>query len=146
MKGKIFSFPWDDGNDNQPFPELKDRVSLLKYYIQYMEEHLADSITFLPGMETVKMGQKKIVPQLKRWNRRGNCVAMDLSIQLVQVNHMLDHIKVIIWFYDGDLLVTFISSTSSQTFSLSSPCPSYTRCKLEDTLLELKELSTIKSE
>jgi len=146
MKGKIFSFPWDDENDNQPFPELKDRVSLLKYYIQYMEEHLADSITFLPGMETVKTGLKIAVPQLKRWNRRGNCVAMELNTHLVQVNHMLDHVKVIIWVYDGDFLVTCISSTSSQTFSLSSPFPSYLRCRLEDTLLEMKELALVKSE
>ena len=146
MKGKIFKFPWDEKNDNQPFPELKDRVSLLKYYIQYMEEHLADSITFYPGMDTVKKGLKASVPQLRRWNRRGNCVAMELNIQLVQVNHMLDHVKVIIWVYDGDLLGTFITTTSCQTFSLSSACPSSLRCKLEDTLLEFKELALVKSE
>ena len=146
MKGKIFKFPWDEKNDNQPFPELKDRVSLLKYYIQYMEEHLADSITFHPGMDTVKKGLMAAVPQLRRWNRRGNCVAMELNIQLVQVNHMSDHVKVVIWVYDGDLLGTFITTTSTQTFFLSSACPSSLRCRLEDTLLELKELALVKSE
>ena len=143
MKGKTFSFPWDD-NANQPFPELNHRVSLLKYYIQYMDENLADSLTFLPGTDTVNSGQKSAVPQLTRWNRRGDYVAMELNTQLVQVNHMTNHEKVMIWAHDGDLVVTLISTTSSRTFSLSSACPASIRSKLEDTLLEVKELTCTK--
>ena len=143
MKGKTFGFPWDD-NANQPFPELNHRVSLLRYYIQYMEDNLADSINILPWMEMVRSGQKTAVPQLRRWGRRGDYVAMETNAQLVQVNHMADHVKVMVWAFSGDLLVTFMSSSSCQTFSVSSSCPSYYKSRLEATLQEMKELAITK--
>eukprot|EP00092_Neocalanus_flemingeri_P036989 GFUD01040268.1.p1 GENE.GFUD01040268.1~~GFUD01040268.1.p1 ORF type:complete len:468 (-),score=136.40 GFUD01040268.1:26-1429(-) len=144
MKGKTFSFPWED-DTNHPFPELNHRVSLLKYYIQYMEENLADSIPFLSGMETISTRQKIAVPQLRRWARRGDSVAMELSTQLVQINHITDHIKVMIWVYNGDLLVTLMRTNINQTISLSSPCPAAFRSRLEDTLQEVKELAFTKA-
>jgi len=144
MKGKTFCFPWDE-NANQPFPELNHRLSLLRYYIQYMEDNLADSITFLPGMETVRAEQKTTVPKLRRWSRRGDYVSMEMTNQLVQVNHMADHVKVVIWVYSGDFLVTIISPASSRTISLCSPCPQSIRNRLVDTLAEVKELSSTKA-
>ena len=140
LNGKTFSFFWDE-NANQPFPELSERVDILKYYIHYMEENLADSITFLPGMATIRTGQKTKVPQLRMWNRRGDYVAMELSNNMVQINHMSDHVKVVIWVFEGAMLVTLISPRTSQTFSLSRPCPLSIRCRLEDTLREVRELS-----
>ena len=140
LNGKTFSFFWDE-NANQPFPELSERVDILKYYIHYMEENLADSITFLPGMATIRTGQKTKVPQLRMWNRRGDYVAMELSNNMVQINHMSDHVKVVIWVFEGAMLVTLISPRTSQTFSLSRPCPLGIRCRLEDTLREVREMS-----
>eukprot|EP00092_Neocalanus_flemingeri_P019813 GFUD01021463.1.p1 GENE.GFUD01021463.1~~GFUD01021463.1.p1 ORF type:complete len:609 (-),score=163.29 GFUD01021463.1:98-1924(-) len=144
MKGKTFSFPWED-DTNQPFPELNHRVSLLKYYIQYMEENLADSVPFLSGMETISTRQKTAVPQLRRWGRRGDSVAMELNTQLVQVNHITDHVKVIIWVYNGDLLVSLMSTNINKTISLSSPCPPAFRSRLKDTLQEVKEMAFTKA-
>ena len=140
LNGKTFSFHWDE-NANQPFPELSERVDILKYYIHYMEDNLADSITFLPGMATIRTGQKTKVPQLRMWNRRGDYVAMELSNNMVQINHMSDHVKVVIWVFEGDMLVTLISPRTSRTFSLSRPCPLGIRCRLEDTLREVREMS-----
>jgi len=144
LNGKTFSFRWDE-NANQPFPELSERVDMLKYYIHYMDENLADSITFLPGMETIKTGQKTKVPQLSIWSRSGDCVVMEMSDNMVQINHMSDHIKVVIWGFEGSLLVTLISTGSSQTYSLANPSPLNIRSKLENTLKELKKLSKKKA-
>ena len=130
LNGKTFSFFWDE-NANQPFPELSERVDILKYYIHYMEENLADTITFLPGMETIRTGQKTKIPQMRMWSRRGDYVAIELSNNMVQINHMTDHVKVVIWVFEGIMLVTLISPRTSQTFSLASPCHPDIRSRLE---------------
>jgi len=140
LNAKTFSLKWDE-NDNQTFPELQERMDMLKYYVHYMEENLADTITFLPGMETKRTGQKSKVPQLKLWNRTEAYVAMEFG-NMVQVNHMLDHVKVVIWVFEGRLMATIINHTNSQTFPLlSTSCPHYIRTRLETTLEEIKELS-----
>jgi len=140
LNAKTFSLKWDE-NDNQTFPELQERMDILKYYVKYMEENLADTITFLPGMETKRTGQKSKVPQLKLWNRSEAYVAMELG-NMVQVNHILDHVKVVIWLFEGRLVVTIINHMNSQTFSLlSTSCPDYIRTRLETTLEEVKGLS-----
>ena len=144
LNGKTFSFQWDE-NGNQPFPELSERVDMLKYYIHYMDENLADSIGFLPGMETIRTGQKTIAPQLRIWSRRGDFIIMEMSNNMVQVNHMGDHVKVVIWVFEGTLLVTIISTRASQTYSLANPCPMNIRNTLENTLKEVKELSRKKA-
>jgi polo-like kinase 1 len=144
LNGKTFSFHWDE-NANQPFPELSERVDILKYYMQYMDQNLADSITFLPGMETVKTGKKTMVPQMSIWSRHGDCVVMEMTNNMVQINHLSDHIKVVIWGFEGNQLVTIISTRSSQTYSLAHPCPLNIRSKLENTLKEMKEMSKKKA-
>ena len=140
MKGKTFGFPWDE-QANQPFPELNHRVSLLRYYMQYMEDNLADSMNSLPGVEMIRSVQKTTVPQLRRWGRREDYVAMETNTQLVQVNHMVDHVKVMVWTYSGGLMVTILGSGACHTFPLSSPCPAFCRTRLQ----EMKELAMSKS-
>ena len=66
---------------------------------------------------------------------------MELSNYMVQVNHMSDHVKVVIWSYESRLLATLINNTSSQTICLSAPCSLHIRARVESTLSELKELS-----
>ena len=139
LDAKTFSLKWDE-NSNQNVPELQERVDILKYYVHYMEENLADSMTFLPGMEMKRTGQKSRVPQLKLWNRTEAYIAMELG-NMVQVNHMSDHVKVVIWHYEGRLMLTIINHMSSQTFSLGTSCPHYIRTRLETTLEEVKRLA-----
>ena len=139
LNGKTLSFKWDE-NANQTFPELQERMDILQYYVNYMEKNLADSITFLPGMEIKRIRKKSQVPQLKLWSRRDNYVAMELT-NMVQVNHMLDHIKVVIWSFEGRLMVTIINHLNSQTISLRTPCPLKMQTILQKTLEEVRELS-----
>jgi len=140
LNGKTFSLRGDE-NANHAYPELQDRMDILKYYVDYMNENLADSITFLPGMETKRNRQKSKIPMLKLWSRRENYVAMELSNYMVQVNHMSDHVKVVIWSYERRLLATLFNNMSSQTICLGAPCPVHLRARLESTLPEIKELS-----
>ena len=139
LDAKTFSLKWDE-NANHTFPELQERMDILKYYVHYMDENLADSMTFLPGMEMKRTGQKSKVPQLKLWNRTEAYIAMELG-NMVQVNHMSDHVKVVIWLYEGRLKVTIINQMSSQTYSLGTSCPHYIRTRLETTFEEVKELA-----
>ena len=92
-------------------------------------------------METVKTGKKTMVPQMSIWSRHGDCVVMEMTNNMVQINHLSDHIKVVIWGFDGSQLVTIISTRSSQTYSL----PFNIRSKLENTLKEMKEMSKKKA-
>ena len=89
----------------------------------------------------IKTGQKSSFPQLRRWNRRGNYISMELNTHTVQVNHMADHVKVVVWVYSGEMLVTIITTSKCRTFSLCSPCPQELRMRLEDTLQEIREMA-----
>ena len=140
LNGKTFSLRGDE-NANHTYPELQDRMDILKYYVDYMNENLADSITFLPGMETRRNRLKFKIPLLKLWIRRENSVAMEFSNYMVQVNRMSDHVKVVIWSYESRLLATLTNNMSSQTIWLSAACSFHMRARLESTQSEIKELS-----
>merc|ERR1712212_1288603 len=92
-------------------------------------------------METQRSVQKTKAPRLRLWRRKENYIAMQLSNNIVQVNHMSDHVKVVIWTHENMLLMTLINQLNAQTISFVDPCPENIRIKMENTLREVRELS-----
>ena len=136
---------------------MAERISILKYFtevrlvillwgcrgeLQYMERHLADGPASLPRPGEGGVGQH---PHLLRWARRGNCVTMELSSKLVQVNFLAEHHKMVVWQRAEDILVTHIAPTAVSSFSLSSTPASklaeHTRIFLAQSLREITYLT-----
>ena len=92
-----------------------------------MEENLSGTNIHEAEVKDNVAGSKaSSIPYLKSWHRSGDCIGMELSCTMVQVNFLADHIKILLWARPDqpDLMVTSIctaeSRTSVETASLSS--------------------------
>jgi len=140
INGNTFVYPYEN-YEEYVFPEVAERIDILKYFVRYMSEHLADSITFIPGKDTVSScHQKTKNPHLLSWKRDKHCVFIELNNMTLQLNRLDDHVKSVLWRLDQDILMSiFTSSTSCSTYSLSSPCPVPFKLQYENMLDALQD-------
>ena len=105
-----------------------------------MDENLADSITFMPGKDTVSScHQKTRVPHLLSWKRCVDYVVVEFNNHMLQFNHLENPVKSVMWCLEEDVLISiFTSYTSCQTYSLSSPCPLAFKSEYEEILRVLQ--------
>jgi len=142
INGNTFVYPYDK-YEEYVFPEVAERIDILKYFVRYMSEQLADSITFIPGKDTVSScHQKTKNPHLLSWKRDKQFVFIELNNMTLQRNGLDDHVKSVLWRLDQDILMSiFTSSTSCSTYSLSSPCPVVFKSQYENMLDALQDKS-----
>ncbi|XP_066996838.2 serine/threonine-protein kinase PLK1 [Anabrus simplex] len=101
VNGKITAHP----EHSVPLP-LQGKLMLLKYFSQYMDEHLTEG----GDLEAQTNGQKTPVPHMKRWVRTVTAIIMELHNGTLQINFFKDHTKLIISLEKLGYLVTFINS------------------------------------
>jgi len=93
--------------------EISIRMRLLHHISDYMERHLAGG---MPPSSTCKAAGQQLV----KWHRSADSVALQLSGDVLQVNSLSSHEKVVIWMQSGSLILTLLSPAgvaSSQNLS-----------------------------
>ena len=75
-------------------PELKKKITLLKYFRSYMSEHLLK--TGGDVERPVEEGVKSRLPFLRTWFRTKNAIVLSLSNGTVQINFFQCHTKLIL--------------------------------------------------
>merc|ERR1712107_540913 len=81
--------------------------------------------------EIITMGQKTLIPQLKRWHRTGmECIGMEFNNQLVQINFKAEHVKIIIWTFESEMFITSIVYSRVETYSLDTQFAELARCRV----------------
>eukprot|EP00058_Branchiostoma_floridae_P005723 XP_002591211.1 hypothetical protein BRAFLDRAFT_247541 [Branchiostoma floridae] len=98
------------------FPEaLTKKVTLLKYFRNYMSEHLLKAGANIAPREVQEMAR---LPFLRMWFRTRSAIVLHLSSGTLQINFFQDHTKIILCPLMG--AVTYIDEKrNSRTFRLS---------------------------
>ena len=86
-------------------------IQTLDIISTYMTEHLANS------MESQK-NETDASGQLLDWERRRNYVILQFAGEKLQVNCLTSHLKVVVWRWRGDLLLSVLSSRAGQAAGL----------------------------
>jgi len=148
MKGKAFTYPLH--GSKPAYSGVKDmamRVKILENVMDYMENHLADCGASIQGVANVSTTSgRTLVPHVKRWERRGDWIALELNNRTIQINHILHHSKIIGFECSGDLYLTILEPNQTPlTYSLISllntNCPSSLMYWLTSALAEIKNLA-----
>ena len=115
--------------------EISIRMQLLRHISDYMDRNLAGG---LPPSSTCKAAGQQLV----KWHRSTDSVALQLSGDVLQVNSLSSHEKVIIWRQSGGLVLTLLSPAgvvSSQ--NLSGPWSPLIRQTVQAFLRQLGNLA-----
>ncbi|XP_076355007.1 serine/threonine-protein kinase PLK1-like isoform X1 [Tachypleus tridentatus] len=98
----------------QKYPEtLNKKITLLKYFCNYMNEHLlkaGESIVPREGDELIRL------PYLRSWFRTRSAIVLHLTNGTLQINFFQDHTKIILCPLMG--AVTYINGKEFRTFRL----------------------------
>ena len=109
-----------------------------------MDKFLNDTVIRGEAVRVISTSHKTAVPQLKRWHRTGSCIGMELNNNMVQINFKEDHVKIILWLYEDELLITGIHENRAMTMSLltqsSAHLPRPIRNVLEKAEGKLRDL------
>ena len=104
---------------------VQSSYNLLRHFNQYMDENLADNSRRVGS--TGYPGHKLPLFQVLRWFRSRNSVVMFLGNGSVQINFLLDHVKVILCTdAAGEVFITMISGPRPDSDELISNCLLYT--------------------
>jgi len=137
MKGRYHVLASEEAN-RDALSEVSSRMAKLESYVKYMEECLNDTYVDEPIMEMISIGQKTLIPQLKRWHRTGlDYIGMEFNNNMVQVNFKVEHIKIIIWMFENEMFLTSIFSGRVETFSLDSQSRGLMRPRTASVLPEV---------
>ena len=115
--------------------EISIRMRLLHHISDYMERNLAGG---MPPSSTCKAAGQQLV----KWHRSTDSVALQLSGDVLQVNSLSSHEKVVIWRQSGSLILTLLSPggvASSQ--NLSGPWSLLIRQTVQAFLRQLGNLA-----
>ena len=144
MKGKHYTFATDENSNTHIWPEIRLRIENLEAYTKYMDKFLNDTVIRGEAVRVISTSHKTAVPQLKRWHRTGSCIGMELNNNMVQINFKEDHVKIILWLYEDELLITGIHENRAMTMSLltqsSAHLPRPIRNVLEKAEGKLRDL------
>jgi len=121
MKNNLFYINRKDTPTKQL--ELKNQVALLDLFIRHMEKHLANSnVDFHNHMTVITKGRTRVV-QMKEWHRgsRPDTVVMLLNNRLIQVNFLVEHVKIVAWEDSNEMFLTMVDCRHRiHTYSMSS--------------------------
>ena len=143
MKGKQYTFTTDENSNSHIWPEIRSRIENLEAYTKYMDEFLNDTI--ISGeVSVISTSHKTSIPQLKRWHRTGPCIGMEFNNNMVQINLKEEHVKIILWSFENELLMTSLHDNRAMTLSLETQScdllPRPVRRVLDKAIVKLKDL------
>ncbi|XP_021922749.1 serine/threonine-protein kinase PLK1-like [Zootermopsis nevadensis] len=105
MHGKVTAHP----HNSVPAP-LHERLALLQYFTEYMDEHLTEGGDIKHQSQVAAANRhKSTVPHMKRWVRTNTAIIMELCNGTLQINFFKDHTKVIISAEKHGYMVTYIN-------------------------------------
>ena len=87
--------------------KVAERLECLDLLGDYMAKYLAGAASTTGG----EAGQ-----QVVAWNRHPNFIAIQLSEEVVQLNCLASHAKVVVWRRGGVLLLTLLSPGGGETW------------------------------
>ena len=144
MKGKQYTFATDENSNTRIWPEIRSRIENLEAYTKYMDEFLNDTIISGEAVSVILTSHKTSIPQLKRWHRTGPCIGMEFNNNMVQINFKEEHVKIILWSFENQLLITSLHDNRAMTLSLmTQTCallPRQVRQVLDKALVKLRDL------
>jgi len=115
--------------------EISIRMRLLHHISDYMERNLAGG---MPPSSTCKFAGQQLV----KWHRSADSVALQLSGDVLQVNSLSSHEKVVIWRQSGGLILTLLSPTGvANSQKLSAPWSPLIRQTVQAFLRQLGNLA-----
>lgn len=115
--------------------EISIRMRLLHHISDYMERNLAGG---MPPSSTCKAAGQQLV----KWHRSADSVALQLSGDVLQVNSLSSHEKVVIWRQSGGLVITLLSPTGvASSRNLSAPWSPHIRQTVQAFLSQLGNLA-----
>ena len=125
--------------------DLAAALQLLDFFSGYMATHLAGPLLLAcRGTEArvQEVGGRLQEPhtRLLHWQRREDQVTMQLSGELVQVNCLSSHRKVVVWQLGEQLLLTLVCPGGLETVPLTSPLPPHFREGAAGMLNQLRAL------
>ena len=133
----IFSSP-DQNHNLQQSRDLQGMYQQLERFIKYMEEALNDTVVSDSMTRVVVPCQSTKIPQIKRWVRKEDMVMVVLSCNLVQINFLVEHVKVVLWSKEEeDLRVTVITSKDRDSRAITL---SLLSDRAQDLTVPLREL------
>ena len=119
-------------------------IENLEAYTKYMDEFLNDTIISGEAVSVISTSHKTSIPQLKRWHRTGPCIGMEFNNNMVQINLKEEHVKIILWSFENELLITSLHDNRAMTLSLmTQSCellPRQVRRVLDKAMVKLKDL------
>ena len=144
MKGKQYTFATDENSNTHIWPEIRSRIENLEAYTKYMDEFLNDTIISGEAVSVISTSHKTSIPQLKRWHRTGPCIGMEFNNNMVQINLKEEHVKIILWSFENELLITSLHDNRAMTLSLiTQSCellPRPVRRVLDKAMVKLRDL------
>jgi len=147
MKGKQYTFTTDENSNSHIWPEVRSRIANLEAYTKYMDEFLNDTTISGEAFSVMTTSHKTSIPQLKRWHRTGPCIGMEFNNNMVQINFKEEHVKIILWIFENELLFTSLYDNRAMTLSLmtqASPVlPRPVRSVLDKAVRKLRDLHGI---
>ena len=147
MKGKQYTFTTDENSNSHIWPEVRSRIANLEAYTKYMDEFLNDTTISGEAFSVMTTSHKTSIPQLKRWHRTGPCIGMEFNNNMVQINFKEEHVKIILWTFENELLFTCLYENRAMTLSLmtqASPVlPRPVRSVLDKAVSKLRDLHGI---
>lgn len=119
--GKLILSGIDENENSQNMSLLKKRLNNIKYYIEYVETKLQDTV--VDTMKRFSTEKTSSVPLMEKWVRTDSMIVMQLSSQTIQVNFIKEHCKLVIWEGSGkDIILAIISkkgtTNKAEMFSL----------------------------